>query len=756
MRLGALGARACAIVSALGLVTGMIALFAGPAAAAVTCPTVDATGTVSSLPYQGIDWSGCDLSGADLTGLTFSNANLIGANLSGAALDQAALDTANLTNANLSNATLTSADLDWANLTGANLTGASLHGAYLLWAFLTNSVLDQADLSGTNLTGLTSGGITGSPALLPTGFSLADGYLIGPNVNMADANLSGISLPGSDLSGASLKNADLSGADLIGDNFTNTDLTSADFTSADLTGANLSGTTLTDTDLTTATLDGASSGGITGTPLSLPANWQLVGNGYLAGPQANLANANLSYQTTYNADLAGANLTGATLIGASFRYANFGGANMSNALLTSADFNNTDLTSADLTGADLTGADLSSTNLAGTILTSATLAEVGSGGITGTPQALPVNWSLAAGYLIGPYAFLDSANLAHADLSGLDFYHAFLAYADLSYASLAGANMTGVQIGGNIWLDTICPDGTNSNQYLDGCFSTLDTTAPTATPAVTSGTVGTNGWYTSPVTVTWHWSDNGTLDTTNCATSSTTSDQGNPVTLDATCLDLAGNQGNASYSVKVDTAPPTVSVTGVTAGKNYIYGKVPAAACHTADDLSGVAAAATVTVTTTGTHGAGSFTATCAGAADVAGNPQAAPVSVSYTVGYGFGGFTSPKPGSAIAKSAGVIPVGFQFANAAGTPIQASWASALAAAGDVRVTLTGPGISPTSALCSWNGTTRLFGCTIKIPAGVKTGSGTSYSITAAENVGTGFGTAPAVLKAVNPEEIHFK
>jgi hypothetical protein len=125
---------------------------------------------------------------------------------------------------------------------------------------------------------------------------------------------------------------------------------------------------------------------------------------------------------------------------------------------------------------------------------------------------------------------------------------------------------------------------------------------------------------------------------------------------------------------------------------------------------------------------------------------------------YGFGGFLSPLPKSTLQKSGSAIPVKFRLTNTAGQPISSSVAAALAAAGDVKATLTGPGISPQSALCTWNSTNLLFQCNIKTPTGLKTGTANPYQITAYENVGAGFVLAPAVATAStpNPETIFFK
>ena len=115
------------------------------------------------------------------------------------------------------------------------------------------------------------------------------------------------------------------------------------------------------------------------------------GNTYEIGPGANLIDANLSGADLRRADLSGAILSGADLSRANLRYAN-------------------------LLGADLSGADLRSANLTGVL----------SGAITGAPSALPSDWSIVNGYLIGPGANLSGADLSGANLSGADLRDADL------------------------------------------------------------------------------------------------------------------------------------------------------------------------------------------------------------------------------------------------------------------------------------------------------------------------------------------
>lgn len=365
------------LVAALSLALGVAGLAgAAPAAAVVTCPTVDpSTGAVTPAPASGVFWAGCDLSGADLSGADLYSANLSTANLAGA----------NLNGANLRLAILSGSDLTGADLTNANLNSASLDGTIF---------------AGATLTGVSSGSIEGTPASLPANWILVSGCLVGPGAKLTRASfgssdLSGVDLSGADLTSASFGSANLTGADLSDANLTLITMSGTDLTDANLSGANLTdgwmgGVTLTGATVTGATLTGLGGFGIVGTPVGLPASWNLIA-GYLVGPGANLSHA----------DLSGLDLSGLDLTDVNFYEANLGNA-----------------------------------NLAGTTLTGAQ-----SGKVTGTPAALPADWFISSGYLIGPGAGLQGALLSQANLSAAD-----LAGADLDQAHLSGANLTGATL----------------------------------------------------------------------------------------------------------------------------------------------------------------------------------------------------------------------------------------------------------------------------------------------------------------------
>lgn len=450
-------------MAAVGVAVGVVAIVGAPAVAAAACPAVSSAGVVTPAPAPDVDWSGCNLRGANL-----SAADLGGADLSGADLSGASLANANLTGA---------------NLTGANLTGADLGSAYLRNTTLTGATLTGAVLASSRPYLVVSGQITGAPASLPANWSLAGGYLIGPYDDLANASLAGVSMPGADLENSTITQADLSGADLAHADLSNADIYDLDLSGANLTDADLITFYVEDLTLTGANLSGTQfayngdltgvvSGGITGTPANLPYypdGQYVLGGGYLAGPAADLAGA----------DLAGVNLTGAYLVA------------------------NANLSDADLTGANLTsgalGADLSGAELAG-----ANLTDVDSQGDTGTPASLPQHWAYVNGYLLGPTVVAVYENLSGDDLAGLDLAGGQFNYANLSsanldgadlaqtylwFANLTGATAAGANFAGASWNSTICPDGTNSDIHIAGCFSPRDTTLPVLHLNVKNGQV---------------------------------------------------------------------------------------------------------------------------------------------------------------------------------------------------------------------------------------------------------------------------
>jgi hypothetical protein len=247
------------------------------------------------------------------------------------------------------------------------------------------------------------------------------------------------------------------------------------------------------------------------------------------------------------------------------------------------------------------------------------------------------------------------------------------------------------------------------------------------------------------------------LGTASASASLTVSAQGSN-DIACTATDSVGNAGadvgstNAA-TLLIDSVAPTVVVTGVVDGAQYISGSQPTAGCETSDATSGVGTAAVLSITG-GIGGAGLLTATCAGAYDVAGNPQTAAVSVSYTVVYAFAGFFSPVPDSQWSRGR-TIPAKFALTDSAGIRIADSLADGLASGHRVRVRLlTAPaGSALSSAWCTSDAALDQFVCPLRMPGSAT--SGATYWIVAEEDLGTGFIVVPLGPGALtaNPEPI---
>jgi hypothetical protein len=114
--------------------------------------------------------------------------------------------------------------------------------------------------------------------------------------------------------------------------------------------------------------------------------------------------------------------------------------------LAGANLRGQDLAGGYLVGASLSGANLNGADLSGAFLDAAGL------------QGANLNNADPTGALLNG-ASLEGANLHGADLTG----------ANLTGADLTGANLHGATLTGVVWSNTICPDGTNSDDDGGAC-----------------------------------------------------------------------------------------------------------------------------------------------------------------------------------------------------------------------------------------------------------------------------------------------
>lgn len=292
----------------------------------VTCPTVGVGGALNIAPVSGINWIGCDLTGADL-----SNADL--------------------TNANLAETTLTGANLAGADISGANVSTAVLTGA-------------------SSVAGLRAVGVSGTPTSLPTDWFQLGTTLMGPG-----ADVVGLTFSGNDFSSKNFAGLVADGARFVKVNLTAATLTGGSFVGTSFTGSTLNGAEIGTTNLRGASFRGVTSGFLTGTPTTQPADG-LVAGGSIFAPGAIVSGASVAGLDLSNLDTTGIRTsgltgaatalpTGAAIVGgilvgpgADLRNANLTGGNLAGKDLSDATLTNANLTNATLTGADLTGAEI--------------------------------------------------------------------------------------------------------------------------------------------------------------------------------------------------------------------------------------------------------------------------------------------------------------------------------------------------------------------------------------------------------------
>ena len=187
----------------------------------------------------------------------------------------------------------------------------------------------------------------------------------------------------------------------------------------------------------------------------------------------------------------------------------------------------------------------------------------------------------------------------------------------------------------------------------------LDTTPPSASLAVTAGTLGTNGWYVSDVTVGTSGTD-GISSPVVCTGLQYQTTETAGAVFNGSCTNNAGLSAIAEpLTVKLDKTLPTVTFNGdIQNGQNFYFGFVPAQPlCSATDTLSGVASCTVAGYgTTVGLH---TLTAT---ATDTAGNT--ATTTRSYTVlAWTINGFFQPVDMNGVwnsVKGGSTVPLKFE------------------------------------------------------------------------------------------------
>ncbi|GAB3436899.1 OmpL47-type beta-barrel domain-containing protein [Flindersiella endophytica] len=219
------------------------------------------------------------------------------------------------------------------------------------------------------------------------------------------------------------------------------------------------------------------------------------------------------------------------------------------------------------------------------------------------------------------------------------------------------------------------------NEGTDSVTVRLDKTKPVISGSITHGLLGSNGWYTGPVTVHFTCSDPAAaggatgsgLPAGTCPEDVTLTANRAGQSVTRTIADRAGNLGSVTVSgIDIDQEPPAIVSASVRDGA--VYDAPPALSCTASDEVSGVDSC-DVQAVKTANAGEYAFTVT---AKDKAGNVTR--VTGAYRVKlYTFGGFGQPINDPAVNptlpmstfKTGSTVPVKFQLRDSAGNLVQA-------------------------------------------------------------------------------------
>jgi len=371
----------------------------------------DGNPDLSPLDGEIFDFSYCDLSGLDLSASKFTMVNFTGANLSSVQFSGALLNAINFDNANMTDINFNSSIIEQSSFVNATLTNSSFHEATVYLTDFSKANFLSTNLSTTSLIYPAAIELLNCPLSLPDEWACLNQNLVGPTAKLYGANLSNL----------------------------------------DLSGMNLSLT---------------SSSNIIYCPDLLPSEWVCADN-YLFGPEAIFSQVDLS---------------------------DF---NLSNYNLTDVIFDRVDLSFTNLSGTNLSNAYIGASIIHQTNFSSANLNEMEARWLFGCPVELPIDWVCRAGidwdstgsdigeeltiwalnttygieanWLLGPNASLNYVNIPY--LIKLDLSNLNLSNASFGNSNLLGANLSTTNLNDTVWINTICPNGTNSESNNDTCIN---------------------------------------------------------------------------------------------------------------------------------------------------------------------------------------------------------------------------------------------------------------------------------------------
>ena len=390
-----------------------------------------------------LNFTNCNLAGLDFSGLTFHYVDFSDSNLSSVQFSDSSLSQVLFNNVVLDEANFDSASLEYGvQVVNSSMNEASFKLTYMSNFWVKQSNITNVDLSTSIIDSAAFIDIDVCPLLLPSEWHCLNKNLIGPNAWLMEADLSNLNLDGINLTGSSMR-----------------------------------GTNLSNTHLSNSIMTEVMAQEIMQCPLSLPSEWLCINN-VLIGPTARLNYADLGDLDLSSQNLSGMIISHSNLTGTDFSNSNMSGVTLWRTLMKNSNFSNTNL--AHFEGRNLFDCPENMTiewvcKPYGVIMRPILYGMYydSRSGLTQV-EFTETYYATNMTGMLGPQALItgfltEFSNYFHSDLSNVN-----LSGAIIEDSNFNGVDLSSADLNGTVWMNTICPNGENSDLHGQSCEGQLE------------------------------------------------------------------------------------------------------------------------------------------------------------------------------------------------------------------------------------------------------------------------------------------
>ena len=387
-----------------------------------------------------LNFTNCNLAGLDFSGLTFHYVDFSDSNLSSVQFSDSSLSQVLFNNVVLDEANFDSASLEYGvQVVNSSMNEASFKLTYMSNFWVKQSNITNVDLSTSIIDSAAFIDIDVCPLLLPSEWHCLNKNLIGPNAWLMEADLSNLNLDGINLTGSSMR-----------------------------------GTNLSNTHLSNSIMTEVMAQEIMQCPLSLPSEWLCINN-VLMGPTARLNYADLGDLDLSSQNLSGMIISHSNLTGTDFSNSNMSGVTLWRTLMKNSNFSNTNL--ANFEGKQLLDCpedmpiEWVCKSMGFTYSPSYWNMPYDSRSGLTQVEFTETDYEANMSIMFGPQALITGAWLTEwfVDLSNVN-----LSGAIIEDSNFIGVDLSSADLNGTVWMNTICPNGENSDLHGQSCEGQLE------------------------------------------------------------------------------------------------------------------------------------------------------------------------------------------------------------------------------------------------------------------------------------------